>query len=43
MESEQAFDNLTFMHMDASRKQIQSLVDYVLNHSFSTYVMLSKF
>ena len=31
---EQVFDNLTFKHMDALRKQIQSLVDYVLNHCF---------
>ena len=29
--------------MDALRKQIQSLVDYVLNHCFWTYAMLSKF
>ena len=34
MELEQAFNNLTFKHMDALRKQIQSLVDYVLNHWF---------
>ena len=27
----QVFDNLTVKHMDALRKQIQSLVDYVLN------------
>ena len=26
---EHVFDNLTFKHMDASRKQIQSLVDFV--------------
>ena len=31
---EQVFDSLTFKHMDALRKQIQSLVDYVLNHRF---------
>ena len=30
---EQVFDNLTFKLMDALRKQIQSLVDYSLNHS----------
>ena len=29
---EQVFDNLTFNHMDALRKQIQSLVVYVLHH-----------
>ena len=29
MGSEQVFDNLTFKHMDALRKQILSLVDYV--------------
>ena len=40
---EQFFDNLTVKHMDALRKQIQSLVDYVLNHCFGTYAMLSKF
>ena len=28
------FDNLTVKHMDALRKQIQSLADYVLNHCF---------
>ena len=40
---EQVFDNLTFKQMAALRKQIQSLVDYVLNQCFSTYAMLSKF
>ena len=40
---EQVFDNLTLELMDASKKQIQSLVDYVLNRCFSTYAMLSKF
>ena len=40
---EQVFDNLTFKHMDALSKQIQSHVDCVLNHCFLTYVILSKF
>ena len=40
---EQVFDNLTFKHMDALRKQIQSLVDFVLNHGFWTGGMLNKF
>ena len=31
---EQVFDNVTFKHMDALRKQIQSLLDCVLNHCF---------
>ena len=39
----QVLDNLTFKHMDALRKQIQSLVDYVLDHCFWTYAMLTKF
>ena len=39
----QVFDNLTVKHMDALRKQIQSLADYVLNHCFSTYGMLGNF
>ena len=39
---EQVFDNLTYRHMDALRKQIQSLVNYVLNHCFWTHAMLSK-
>ena len=43
MGSEQVFDNLTFKHMDALRKQIQSLVDYVLKHCFWILAMLSKF
>ena len=30
----QVFDNLTVKHMDALRKQIQSLADFVLNHCF---------
>ena len=30
----QVFDNLTVKHMDAWRKQIQSLTDFVLNHCF---------
>ena len=40
---EQVFDKLTFKHMDALRQQIQSLVDYVLNHCFWTYAVLRKF
>ena len=32
-------DNLTVKHMDALRKQIQSLADFVLNHFFLTYAM----
>ena len=39
---EQVFDDITFKDMDAFRKQIQSLVDYILNHCFWTYAMLSK-
>ena len=38
----QVFDNLTVKHMDALRKQIQSLADYVLNHCFWTYAMLGN-
>ena len=30
----QVFDNLTVKHIDALRKKIQSLADYVLNHCF---------
>ena len=30
----QVFDSLTVKHMDALRKQIQSLTDFVLNHCF---------
>ena len=37
------FDNLIVKHMDALRKQIQSLADYVLNHCLWTYAMLRKF
>ena len=40
---EQVFDNLTVKHMDALRRQIQSLVDNVLKHSFWTNAILSKF
>ena len=40
---EQVLDNLTFKHIDALRKQIQSLNDYVLNYCFWAYAMLSKF
>ena len=40
---EQVFDNLTFKHMDALMKQIQSLVDYVLIDCFWTYAMLREF
>ena len=39
----QVFDNLTVKHMDALRKQIQSVADYVLNHCFWTYAMLGNF
>ena len=39
----QVFDNLTIKHMDALRKQIQSLANLVLNHCFWTYVMLRNF
>ena len=34
MEFKQVFDNLTVKHMDALRKQTQSLADYVLNHCY---------
>ena len=40
---EQVFDDLTFKYVRALRKQTQSLVDYVLNLCFWTYVVLSKF
>ena len=30
---EQFFDKLTFKHIDALKKQIQYLVDYILKHS----------
>ena len=39
----QVFNNLTVKHMDALRKQIQSLADFVLNHSFWTNGMLRNF
>ena len=39
----QVFDNLTFKHMDALRKQIQSPADFVLNHYFWTNAMLRNF
>ena len=39
----QVFDNVTVKHMDALRKQIQSLADFVLNHCFWTYAMLMNF
>ena len=37
-----AFDNLAVKHIDALRKQIQSLADYVLNHCFWTYAILGN-
>ena len=37
------FDNLTVKHMDALRKKIQFLADFVLNHCFWTYVILRNF
>ena len=39
----QVFDSLTVKHMDALRKQIQSLADFVLNHRLWTYAMLRNF
>ena len=39
----QVFDNLTVKDMDALRKQIQSLADFVLNHCFWAYAMLRNF
>ena len=39
----QVFDIITVKHMDALRKQIQSLADFVLNHCFWTYAMLGNF
>ena len=39
----QVFDNLTVKHMDAVRKQIQSLADYVWKHCFWAYAMLGNF
>ena len=43
MGPEQVFDHPTFKHMDALRKQIQSLVDYGLKHCFWILAMLSNF
>ena len=43
MEFKQVFDNLTVKPMDAVRKQIQSLADFLLNHCFWTYAMLGNF
>ena len=43
IECEQMFDKLTLKDMDALKKQIQPLVDYVLSHCFWTYAMLSKY
>ena len=40
MEFKQVLGNLTVKHMNALRKQIQSLTDYDLNHCFWTYAML---
>ena len=40
---EQVFDNLSVQLMDALRKQIQSLIDYVLNRCFWILAMISKF
>ena len=40
MRFKQVFHNLTVKHMDALRKQIQSLADFVLNYCFWTYAML---
>ena len=40
---EQVFDSLAFKYVDALRNQIQSFVDYVLNHCFWTYAILTKF
>ena len=39
----QVFENITVKHMDALRKQIQSLADFVLNQYFWTYAMLRDF
>ena len=40
---EQVFENLTVKHMNALRKQIRCLGNYVLNHCFWTYAMLRNF
>ena len=40
---EQVFDKLTYKHMYALRKQVQSLVYFVLNHCFRTCAIVSKF
>ena len=37
------FDNLIFKCMNALKKQIQSLVDYVLSHCYGILAILSKF
>ena len=42
MELKQVFDNLTVKQMVALRKQIQSLDNYVLNHSFWTCAILGN-
>ena len=39
----QVFDYLTVRHMNALRKQIQSLVDFVVNHCFWAYAVFGNF
>ena len=39
----QVFDNITVKHMDALRKQIRSLVDYILNHGFCAFQCQGNF
>ena len=39
----QVFDNLTVKHMDALRKQIQSLADFVLHHCFLDLCNVKEF
>ena len=39
IEIEKTLDNPTFKRMDALRKMIQSLVDYVLNSYFCTHAI----
>ena len=40
---EKIFHDLIFKYVDALRKMIQSLFDYVLTYCFWIYAVLSKF
>ena len=43
IQSKETFNNVALRHMDALRKMLQSLINYVLSNCFWIYANLSRY